>query len=41
LCGAKIFDDRQVEAVNALVDAARDIARGNTVSLELTLTMRA
>src|SRR5262249_47825404 len=27
-CGAKIFDDRQVEAVHALADAARDIGRG-------------
>jgi hypothetical protein len=38
-CGAKIFDDRQVEAVHALVDAARHIARDGTI--EVTISMKA
>jgi hypothetical protein len=37
-CGALIFDDRQVEAVHALVDAAHDIARDATV--EVTVAMK-
>jgi len=40
-CGADIFDDRQVEAVHALVDAARDIGRGKRGTIELTLAMKA
>jgi hypothetical protein len=38
-CGTTIFDDRQVEAVHALVDAARDIARDGTI--EVTVSMKA
>jgi hypothetical protein len=37
-CGAGIFDDRQVEAVHALVDAARDIGRDGTI--EVTISMK-
>jgi hypothetical protein len=40
-CGAALFDDRQVEAIHALVDAARVVGRGNRGSIELTLAMKA
>jgi hypothetical protein len=39
-CGTALFDDRQVEALHALVDAARDIGRGKRGSIELTLAMK-
>jgi hypothetical protein len=39
-CGASIFDDRQVEAVHALVDAARDIGRGKDGVMEVTVSMK-
>jgi hypothetical protein len=40
-CGAEIFDDRQVEAVHVLVDAARDIGRGKDGTIEVTVSMKA
>jgi hypothetical protein len=39
-CGAKIFDERQVEAVHALVDAARDIGRCKNGTIEVTVSMK-
>jgi hypothetical protein len=40
-CGKAIFDDRQVEAIHALVEAARDVGRGNRGTIEVTLAMKA
>jgi hypothetical protein len=40
ICGAEIFDDRQVQAVHALVDAARDISRGKRRTIELPAAAR-
>jgi len=41
LCGAALFDNREVEAIHALVDAARDVGRGKSGTSELTLAMKA
>jgi hypothetical protein len=39
-CGARTFDDLQVDAVHALVDAAKEIVRGKRAAIEVMISVK-